>query len=518
MTSMRTETVAAGIEGTDASLVTPLRAGLGLIGLAVAALPFADLSILGRSPWPVAIKILSGFMKPDFSAVEGLGYATLLTLAFAFFGLAVGVVGGSILALLSGYRIVRWCAAVLRSVHELIWALLLMAVLGPTVATGIAAIALAYAGIFAKVYAEILDEADPRAAAVLAPRTDLVSRFVYGRVAVAYPALETYTRYRLECALRSSAVLGFVGLPTLGFQLDSFFKQGAYGAVAAILIIYFGLIAAMPLWLRRPMVPVYLLTAAIILGLHPGPPIAGSSLWALITHDIVPAPLRGGSILDPATWAKTASWLGALMTGQIGPGMVATLVIGQITLAVTGILALLIFPFAVRRFTGAAGATAGHAALVAGRSTPEYMLAYLFLQMFGPSMLPAILALSLHNGAIIAHLTGRQASELALTLRPDAPRGLDLYFFEMLPRLYGPFLALCLYRWEIILRESAILGILGVKTLGFHIDSAISELRLDRATVLIFAMAVLTIAVDAFSRAVRVRLRIAAVPPVRCAG
>ena len=517
MTTMPADAVAP-TRGNGAPLITPLQAGLGLIALAVAALPFADLSVVGRSPWPVAAQILSGFFHPDFSAVEGLGYTTLLTLAFAFCGLAVGIAGGSVLALLSGIRAVRVFAAVLRSIHELIWALLLMAVLGPTVATGIAAIALAYAGIFAKVFAEILDEADPRPADVLAPQTGLVSRFVYGRIAVAYPALATYTRYRLECALRSSAVLGFVGLPTLGFQLDSFFKQGAYGAVAAVLIIYFGLIAALPLWLRRPFVPVYLFAAAVVLYLHPGPPIAGSSLWVLITHDMVPAPLRSGELLDAATWTRLGAWLGNLLTSQIGPGTVTTLVVGQITLAVTGILALLIFPFAVGRFTGTIGETAGYAALVVGRSTPEYMLAYLFLQMFGPSMLPAILALSLHNAAIIAHLVSRQASELALTLRPDAPRGLDLYFYEMLPRLYAPFLALCLYRWEIILRESAILGILGVKTLGFYIDSAISELRLDRATVLIVATALLTITVDAFSRALRARLRIAAVPPVRCAG
>ncbi|MFX6040821.1 ABC transporter permease, partial [Acinetobacter baumannii] len=77
--------------------------------------------------------------------------------------------------------------------------------------------------IFAKVYSEILEEADQRVAEVLPPATDRVSRFIYGRAAAAYPALASYTRYRLECAIRSSAVLGFVGLPTLGFQLDSFF-------------------------------------------------------------------------------------------------------------------------------------------------------------------------------------------------------------------------------------------------------------------------------------------------------
>lgn len=510
MTSTRGEPVALARPQGELLAITPVSVGMGLIALALLALPFADLSIVGRSPWPVAADILSGFLRPDFSAVESLGYTSLLTLAFAFCGLTVGIVGGAILALLANLRAVRMFAAVLRSIHELIWALLLMAVLGPTVATGITAIALAYAGIFAKVYAEILDEADARPAAVLAPATDHVSRFVYGRVAVAFPALAAYTRYRLECAIRSSAVLGFIGLPTLGFQLDSFFKQGAYGAVSAVLLVYFAVIASMPFWLRRPLVPLYLIVAAGILWLHPGPPIAGSSLWAFFTHEIVPAPLRAGHWLDGETWQRTWTWFWALVVGQVGPGIAATLIVGQITLAAAGIIALLAFPLGVPRFTGKLGAVVGHGGLVVGRSTPEYMLAYLFLQMFGPSMLPAILALSLHNGAIIAHLTGRQAAGIIGKLRPDAPQGLNLYGYEILPRLYGPFLALCLYRWEIILRESAILGILGVKTLGFHIDSAIGELRLDRAMVLIFATALVTIAVDALSRAIRARLKVAA--------
>jgi phosphonate transport system permease protein len=90
------------------------------------------------------------------------------------------------------------------------------------------------------------------------------------------------------------------------------------------------------------------------------------------------------------------------------------------------------------------------------------MLAYLCLQILGPSMLPAILALALHNGAIIAHLLGRQAD--AMRPRPDGPRGLDLYAWEMTPLLYGQFMAYALYRAEIVFRESAILGLLGVHT------------------------------------------------------
>src|SRR5262249_17578952 len=80
------------------------------------------------------------------------------------------------------------------------------------------------------------------------------------------------------------------------------------------------------------------------------------------------------------------------------------------------------------------------------------------------------------------------------------------------PRLYGQFLAYVLYRWEIILRESAIFGILGVLTLGYYIDAAISEFRLDVAVVLILVTALLSMAVDAFSRGLRRRLRIDTMP------
>ena len=148
--------------------------------------------------------------------------------------------------------------------------------------------------------------------------------------------------------------------------------------------------------------------------------------------------------------------------------------------------------------------------LVVVRSTPEYMLAYVLLLMLGPSMLPAIIALAVHNGGIIGYLLGRQADQLEQ--RRDAPRGINLYAYETVPRIYGQFLAYLLYRWEIIVRESAIFGMLGVATLGFHIDGAISELRFDVAVVLIAATVVLSACIDAVSRMLRKSLKIATLP------
>ncbi|MCP1364038.1 ABC transporter permease, partial [Halomonas sp. BBD48] len=311
--------------------------------------------------------------------------------------------------------------------------------------------------------------------------------------------LVSYTAYRLECGLRSSAVLGFVGMPTLGFALQSSFAQGYYSEVGALLLVFFVLIATLRLWVRPWLVPLYVAVSPLLLGT--GLPIMWGNVTRFFTEDIVPAPLRHGE-----GWAALWQWFSDLLLNEALPGLWTTVVLTQIALVGTGIIALLAFPLISRHFTSRSGRVLGHIALVVARSTPEYLLAYVLLQLWGPSMLPAIVALALHNGGIIGHLIGRRSNEM--TLRPDAAHGLDRYAYEMVPRLYGPFLAFLFYRWEIIMRETAILGILGIATLGFYVDSAIQELRFDRALVLIVITALLNIGVDSLARTLRRRLRL----------
>ena len=164
-------------------------------------------------------------------------------------------------------------------------------------------------------------------------------------------------------------------------------------------------------------------------------------------------------------------------------------------------------PTAARDFVAPAADRFSHYALIIMRTTPEYILAYIFVQLWGPSMLPAVLAIILHNGAILAYLTGQNAG--LINLRMDAPRKkMNRYFYETLPRVYGQFLAFLFYRWEVMMRESAILGILGIYTLGFFIDSAIDEDKLDKAVFLILFTALLNMGIDTISQQVRKRLRI----------
>jgi phosphonate transport system permease protein len=494
--------------------VMPLRWGYaratqGFILAAIAALAFADLAVTALDPWAELRRLLAGLARPDLISVELM--SVVHTVAFAVLGVGLGACAGFLLALVfARLRAVRLLCAGLRSVHELFWALILIQITGLSPLTGILAVALPYAGIFAKVYAEMIEEADLSAERVLPPRTSIVSAFAYVRIPVLAPHMHNYTLYRLECGLRSTLVLGFIGLPTIGFHLDSFFKQGHYAQAAALLLTFYVLIGTRRLWARPVTLPLLIVGSLLVLPEAVGGGSALANLVRFLTHDIVPQPLRGADLLAASTWSDLSSWLTRIVTAQVLPGMARTLILSQIALVAAGALALALFPFICRRFAGRIGQPLGRVALVVLRSTPEYMLVYVLLQLMGPSMLPAVIALSLHNGGIIGYLMGRHAD--ALGYRADAPRGLNLYCYETVPRLYGQFLAYMLYRWEIILRESAIFGILGIKTLGYYVDAAISEIRLDVALVLIVATALLSMAVDALSRGLRRRLRLERVP------
>ena len=445
-----------------------------------------------------------GIITPDFTATDRLLEAFAHTIAFALLGVSVGNVLGLVLALAFHLRIVRILAAMVRAVHELFWALIFLQVLGLTPWTGVLAIAIPYAGIIAKVYAEILEESDQRALRALPPGISRLSAFMFARLPIAFAHFRTYSLYRLECGLRSSAVLGFVGLPTLGFHLESAFAEGHYSQASALLIVFYLAIATMRKWVHRALLPVYLLIALWIL--PTGLPVSMDTAWRFFSEDIVPQPLRDAVALDVNAWYATWLWLTQLLYEQALPGIGATLLLSVIALVVTGVITLTLFPLISPLFFRPMPRTFGHVLLVIVRSTPEYILAYVLLQLWGPSMLPAIVALSLHNGGILAHLLGRYSE--SLTLRMDAPHGLNRYFYEVLPRVYRQFMAFALYRFEVILRETAILGMLGIYTLGFYIDSAFADIRFDRALVLIAVTAMLNIAVDAGSRHIRARLRL----------
>ncbi|MCV6607248.1 MAG: hypothetical protein OIF32_03465 [Campylobacterales bacterium] len=472
------------------------------IFLLVAFISFlgADLSITTLDPFTEISKFFLSISQISFTNIGEIFEALITTVAVALTSLIFSVIFGFILSIYFRYKVVATSLAVLRSIHELFWALIFLQIFGLTALTGILAIIIPYSAILAKVYAEILEEKQHIKRENFPKGVTSITFFLFAKLPDALPEIWTYTSYRFECALKSSAILGFIGLGTLGFFLESSFMQGYYNEVWLILILFYILVATIKYWLNKfTFLPLLIF---LITKLDFSAHIETSNIIRFFTEDIVPYPIKeGGGIVETFNWAKEIFLEEALT------GIYNTFLVTQISLVATGIVALLLFPFISNKMLGKKSTFFGNILLVVLRSTPEYILAYLFLQLWGPSMLPAIVALMLHNGAIIAHLVGNSSN--TLKLRVDLPKKRnDRYFYEILPRIYPTFLAFLFYRWEVIMRESAILGILGVQTLGFFIDSAISEFALDKMFFLLMITALLNILVDKISRQVRNYLRI----------
>ena len=151
--------------------------------------------------------------------------------------------------------LLRWLMIVLRSVPELIWALIFVRVVGLGPTAGVIAIALTYGGMLGKVYAEILESGDAQVTqSLLRNGAGPMQAFFYGLLPQNAAELTSYTVYRWECAIRSSAVLGFVGAGGLGQQMDASMKMFNGSEVATMLIVFMLLVwlaDATSAWLRK---------------------------------------------------------------------------------------------------------------------------------------------------------------------------------------------------------------------------------------------------------------------------
>ena len=138
----------------------------------------------------------------------------------------------------------RWALIVLRSIPELVWALIFVRVVGLGPTAGVLAIALTYGGMLGKVYGDILESSDADATRnLLRNGSGRLQAFFYALLPASAAELVSYSVYRWECAIRSSVVLGFVGAGGLGQQLDNSMKMFNGGEVATMLLVFMALVA-----------------------------------------------------------------------------------------------------------------------------------------------------------------------------------------------------------------------------------------------------------------------------------
>ncbi len=211
-----------------------------------------------------AVQIFSSIFTPDLSSdfLKLALVASWKTISFAVagmtlavvVGLPLGIVASGVLARSRTGRIVsvtgvRFGLGLLRSVHELVWAWMFVVAMGLSPIAGIFALAIPYAGILGRIYSDMIkDVPEGPLRALRATGASDFEVLVYGRLPMVLPDMLSYSFYRFECGIRSAAILSFIGIPGLGYQIQLSLDDLLYGQVWTLLFLLVGIISLVDLW------------------------------------------------------------------------------------------------------------------------------------------------------------------------------------------------------------------------------------------------------------------------------
>lgn len=152
----------------------------------------------------------------------------------------------------------------------------------------------------------------------------------------------------------------------------------------------------------------------------------------------------------------------------------------------------------------------GRFILVATRSVHAIIWALFFVAVFGPGALAGVLAIAVHS----IGFTGKFLSEAIEEARPGPIEALTATGASRLaillkgywPQVKPAFLAISLFRWDINIRESAVLGLVGGGGLGMALDTALSNLYWDQAGLVLFVIFVIVVAAEVATSWLRGRI------------
>lgn len=556
--------------------------------------------------WALVERFLRAALRPELSGgfLERAAAATVTTLAFAacgtFLSLLFGAVGG-VLAAESWWRavfgweagrrrlpvvgrrapwvVVRAVLAVPRAIHEIVWGLFFVAIVGLDPLVGVLAIAIPYGAICAKVFSEILDEADTRPLAALLNRgVRPLKAFFYTQVPSAFSDLLSYAFYRFECSIRSAAVLGIIGAGGLGYEIFLSLQSLRYEQMWTFLLALIALTGLTDLWsgiVRRRM------GSSHRIDIQVGDLGGSADPWRGIRRElpgaaagtdagegeegdggrpaspardpVLQASLAGAGLLVIASfWYLGASFgqLGEARTlemlaqvaseawppslGGLAPGRLlelSLLTLAMSILAIAGAASagvLFSFPASsslslpggvllgerarpVARVGGTLVWAASRGVLLVLRAVPAPIWALVLLFVFFPGILPGAIALGLYTAGVLGRLMAEVVENLDArplrALKAQGASGLQVFLYGVLPATAPRFLSYVLYRWEVAIRATVMVGLVGAGGLGRQLTEQLSSFDYAAVLTTLGCYVALTFLVDMVSAAARRDLR-----------
>ncbi|MFM8605934.1 MAG: phosphonate ABC transporter [Cyanobium sp.] len=450
-----------------------------------------------------------------------VGMALLGWLVSLLLGVPLGLISSRTLwRTLAGRRWpaewIRRLLAIPRSIHELIWGLLLLQLVGLQPAVAVLAIGLPFAALVARVVADQLDALPCgslealRAGGAAAP-----AALITALGPPLLPAVLSYSGYRLECALRSATLLGVFGLGGLGTELklslQSLAFQELWSGLWALLAVMLLLEACLGRLRRRWLMPPRLRLGRVGVGRRGREMVL--ALLALLPLALL---LARALEVNPAAllrWqplgglgATVWDWSRALALpwpALVGSTVTLTLLSASLAVGLAPLLLLLAAPWR-------GGRLPVRLLWALGRLWPPPLTALLLLFLLQPGLITAALALAFHNLGILGRLLleGLEDTsarvEQALRTAGAAPATSLLY--GRFPPVACSYLAYGAYRADVMLRETVVVGMVGATGLGSQLMESLSGFAWEQLLALVAAYALLTLLGEGLSDRLRRRL------------
>lgn len=456
-------------------------------------------------------------VTPDLSQIPKALEAAVITTAYAGAAVSLSILLALILSFYSSgiltnntfimNSIKRFFGA-LRAVHELIWALFLVTIFGLKPMAAIWALTLPFIGMLGKVFNDILNQipTDDIKYIKTSGGSQLQILF-YGYLPIALPQIISYSLYRFECAIRSSAILSFVGIGGLGLQIQLMLNDLRFSEMFAYIYMMVFVIAIIEIWSRKSRAHKNY-EKTILTGF-----ILSLISWLFIL-------LYEGALYDQLINEKNLTYAMNFIKKLLGIGTnkaftnpveivsVLQLTLQTIQMSIVSItlasgFMLITVVSNTKRFSHSIIYTLSRGLLLFTRAIPELIWAMILIFVFKPGIWAGALALAIHNYGILTKLCAEvieSISEKPLKgIQISGGRSSHVLLYGVLPTVIKRFISYIIYRWEIILRTTIVVGMVGAGGLGYYFKLHFSLFHYTHITLIIITYLILVRAADGIS-------------------
>lgn len=152
----------------------------------------------------------------------------------------------------------------------------------------------------------------------------------------------------------------------------------------------------------------------------------------------------------------------------------------------------------------------GRFLLVSSRSVNTIIWALLFVAIFGPGVIAGILAITFRSLGFLGKLMGEAIEEIdrkpVEALEATGASRFKIILYAIMPQVMPTFLAVSILRWDINLRESTVLGLVGAGGIGVILQGAIDTFAWQEAATVLLAILTLVILGEVVSAMLRKRI------------